>query len=505
MKVILISLYDTLSIGPRILHKVLENNGHEVHSIFFKSAKLTDETKGEVKLLLDKIKALKPQLIGFSLRSRYFKTAARLTQEIKKEMDVPIVWGGVHPTIRPMQCLEFADMVCIGEGEEALLSLADLIDKGKSVNSVDNIWIKSGKKIIKNDLADLEEDLDKIPFPDFTDSNKYYIENDKCSYENIFPDYKMVYSVMTTRGCPFSCSFCNGGSLRKIYQGKGKFVRRRSVENAIAELVSAKKSWPTIKKVYFIDDVFSYDLDWIKKFSPLYKKYVNLPFYCYVHPNCVNDEVISVLKDMGLIEVNIGIQSGSARIRKDIYFRYESNEQIINSIKVLNKYKVKVVCDLILGNPYETELDKKENLNLLMQLSKPIVLLTYNLLYFPNQFSEMALKDGLIKEEDLEENKDAVYHKWHNKFEQDFSNTDLFWNSLYYLASKGYSKRFIDRCYNNKSLRKNPSKLVFIIKWVERKDFLLSSVSKVANHIKRGQFKLLYAKIKTGLRLSSLR
>jgi len=502
-KIVLISLYDTASIGPRILHKVLDEKGYEVHSIFFKSGNLTNVTKKEVKLLLDKINEIKPQLIGISLRSRCFKIATRLTKDIRKEIDTKIIWGGVHPTIKPMDCLKFADMICIGEGEEALVNLADLIDKKKSIENVKNIWIKFGKKIIKNDLAHLEEDLDKIPFPDFSDSNKYYVEDNKCSCENIFPDHQIVYTIMTTRGCPFSCSFCNGGSLREIYHGKGRYLRRRSVENVIEELVLAKKSWPSIKKVYFIDDVFSYDLEWIKKFNPLYKRHIGLPFYCYVHPVYVKDETIKVLKDMALYEVNIGIQSGSEKLRKEIYHRPESNEQIVNSIKILNKYKIRAVCDLILGNPYETESDKKENLNLLVKLPKPIILLTYNLLFFPNKLTEMALEDGLISEKDLEENKERVYHRWDDKFLQNFSNTDLLWNGLYYLASKGYPDWLIKWCY--KSMKKNPAILVSLVKGIERKNLLISSVPKIMGYVKRKQFKLLFAKLKRNLRLTSLR
>jgi radical SAM superfamily enzyme YgiQ (UPF0313 family) len=207
-----------------------------------------------------------------------------------------------------------------------------------------------------------------------------------------------------------------------------------------------------------------------------------------------------VLKDMGLYEVNMGIQSGSERIRKEIYNRHESNEQIINSIKIFNRYKIRVTCDLILGNPYETEIDKKENLKLLMKVPKPIILLTYTLLFFPNKFTERALADGLIGEKNLEENNDRRIDKWHKKFDSGLSNTDLFWNTLYYLTSKGYSAKFINKIYNSKSLRTNPKVLVLLVKWIEKKNVFLSSIPKIIDYIKRKQFKLLLTKLKTRLR-----
>lgn len=495
VKVVLISLYDPLSIGHRILHNMLNEKGCTVYSMFLKSGKSSSIKKKEVELLLSKLKEIKPDLVGISLRSKYFKVAARLTEDIKKEIDTKVIWGGVHPTMKPKDCLTFADAVCIGEGEDALIKLVGLIGEGKKINKISNLWIKEGKKIIKNDVANLEEDLDKIPFPDYSDSNKYYIEDNKCSTQNLFPDHQVVYSIITSRGCPFNCSFCNCGELRKIYGGKGKYIRRRSVKNVIEELRIAKKSWPSIEKIYFVDDVFSYDLEWLKEFTPLYKKYINLPFYCYVHPLCVTNESISLLRDAGLYEVNIGIQSGSERVRKQIYNRFETNEQIVNAIRILNKYKIRVVCDLILGSPYENEDDKKENLKLLIRLSKPIILLTYNLLFFPNKLTEMALKDGFIKEEDLEENKKLEHLRWHDKFSQKFSDEDLFWNSLYSLAAKGYSKKFINKCYSNEKIRKNPSLLAGLVKWIERRDLLVASIPKILGYIKRNQFKLLLTKI----------
>jgi radical SAM superfamily enzyme YgiQ (UPF0313 family) len=203
---------------------------------------------------------------------------------------------------------------------------------------------------------------------------------------------------------------------------------------------------------------------------------------------------------MGLIEVNMGIQSGSERVRKEVYSRFETNEQIINAVKILNKYKVRAVCDLILGNPYDAESDREENLNLLTILPKPIVLLTYNMLFFPNKLTERALKDGLITEKDLEENKD-VYQRWDNKFASMFSKEDLFWNSLYYFASKGYyPKWFIQGCKRSKLLRKYPRILVTLVKIIERTGIIFLSIPKVFGYIKRGQFGLMVNKIKRNLR-----
>ena len=503
VKTVLIGLYDQESTGLRILHRCLKDRGHEVYTIFLKFIKKHGTnlpTKKEISLLVNKIKEIQPKIIGISLRSMYFRVAIELTKKIRDVSDAKIIYGGVHPTIEPIECLKFADMVCIGEGEQAIVELADKIEAGENFEKIKNIWLKTPKGIIKNEFAPFIKNLDSIPFPDYSDSQKYYIEDDKLSGRNFLPIHEIVYPIMTSRGCPFSCTFCQNNTFKKIFVNCGPIIRRRSPENVISELIWARKKWSTIAKIYFEDDVFSYDLEWLREFSKLYKKHINLLFYCYVHPSCVNENAIKLLKEIGLYEVNMGIQSGSERIRKEIYGRYETDAQIIETIKILNKYKIRVVCDLILSNPYEGEEDKRKCLELLLKLPKPIILLTYVLKYYPNcEMTKMALKDGFITKKDLESNNKISNQHWHGKFLSCFSRDEFFWNSLYYLASKNYPKRLVEKIYRSKLIRRYPTILVSSIKGIEEINFLVSSFPKSMNYIKRGQFRLLLKKIKSSV------
>lgn len=502
-KVVLIALYDSESTGLRILHRILHEQGHEVYTLFLKFAKkhgTTLPTREEVGLLIGKIKEIKPEIVGISLRSMYFKVAATLTEKIRRITDAKVVYGGVHPTIKPLECLKFADIVCIGEGEKAIAELAERIEKKRSIERIKNLWIRTPEGIIKNELSPLIQELDTIPFPDYSDSQKYYIDKNQISKTNFLAVHEIVYPIMTSRGCPFSCTFCHNSTFKKIFKNKGRMLRRRSPENVISELVLAKKQWPTIAKIYFEDDVFSYDLDWLRQFSKMYKKEINLPFYCYVHPSCVSEEIICLLKDMGLYEANMGIQSGSERIRKEIYCRYETDDQIIKSVQILNKYRIRVVCDLILGNPYETEEDRRKCLSLLLRIPKPIILLTYLLKYFPNcEMTDRALKDGFITEKDLEDNNEVSNQQWHNKFSDLFSKEDFFWNSLYYLASKNFPKSIVMRVYRSRFIRRFPAILVFSIKVIERINVTAEAIPKVMRYLRRGQIHLLWGKIKSAI------
>ena len=98
--------------------------------------------------LIDILRNTNTDLIGISLRaSAYLKVAISITEYIKRFLKIPIVWGGLHPTLVPEKCIEFADIVCRGEGEYPLLELVDNISKQKEIDNIPNLWIRRGKEI----------------------------------------------------------------------------------------------------------------------------------------------------------------------------------------------------------------------------------------------------------------------------------------------------------------------------------------------------------------------
>src|SRR3989338_556530 len=153
--VILITLYDLDSFSVRTLHAVLKEAGFNVNSLFFKRLNsnntMDHPSLSEINRLIKMIKESAPFLVGISVRSANFKLACKITEEIKKELNTLVIWGGVHSTIRPYQCLEFADIVCIGEGEGAIVELTAQLSKGLEIDKIQNLWIKKGNEIIKND------------------------------------------------------------------------------------------------------------------------------------------------------------------------------------------------------------------------------------------------------------------------------------------------------------------------------------------------------------------
>ena len=148
MKITLVSPYpDLKAFGLRTLSSCLKKKGHDVQSIFlpkrFKDRYEEKDLNGLVEL------SKRTDLVGISLMTNFFDNAVQITQALKNQCNIPVLWGGVHPTIRPDECLKYADMVCIGEGEESLAELANTMDDKKSYYNIGGIWFKDKENIIK--------------------------------------------------------------------------------------------------------------------------------------------------------------------------------------------------------------------------------------------------------------------------------------------------------------------------------------------------------------------
>ena len=184
MKVSLISLdHELYCIGVRILSSCLRQAGHEVQCIFMPPGDARNHTASKFSTtysvnLLDEVRDLCADsgLVGLSLMTNQFISAASVTEHLKRGgIESPIIWGGIQPTVEPEACLEFADIACLGEGEEALVELVGCLDSGRPHLKTRNMWFKSNSGIIRNPVRPLEQDLDRIPLPDYSCKNHFLI------------------------------------------------------------------------------------------------------------------------------------------------------------------------------------------------------------------------------------------------------------------------------------------------------------------------------------------
>ncbi len=438
--VLLISFHNQKALGVRYLESSLNSKGHAASIVFFKafnSEKPTLPSQIELALLKNVINETKPDLIGLSVMSSlYLETVYAVNNIIRDNYNIPTVWGGVFATLFPERCLEHADFVIRGEGENAIVDLVEALSDN-SYESIENLAYKKDDKVIINGMRALCQNIDEYGYPQIGGNNKYLINNGILTVED--PQLRSInYELTASRGCPFVCSYCCSVNLHRIYAGKGSFVRFRSVQSVIDELKEAKKMLSNLKVVHFWDEIFSDDPSWIDEFVKKYRDEINLPFEIWGHPLKTDRVLISKLVSAGLYKVVMGIQSGSPRVRKNIFHRVEKQDQIIEASRVLKDSRVpQVIYDFMLRHPFESEDDIKETYELCMQLIPSFELQLHGLNFLPGtDIAEMAIEQKLFTKEELDKIMFSPMHEQYNAYwgYENRSTLTNFWYSLTFMS-----------------------------------------------------------------------
>ena len=344
--------------------------------------------------------------MGINAFASTAERAERIINYLKKHFNIPIIYGGVHPTISPDDCIKHNNVICVGEAEETILDFAKAIETNKPIEKIKNLWIKKDNKIIKNPIRNLIDNLDKLPFLDFDIGNHFILDKGRIRK---FQEYDLGGCIffLTGRGCPYACDYCSNSLFNKLYEGKRKQILRwHSPEYIIKGILYLKNKFSSLKYFDIRDDTFSFrNIEDIKKFCFLYKEKVKMRFKCLGDPKTITEEKIKLLVDAGCSDIIIGIQ-GSERTNKEIFHRIQTDEQVLRAAKIINKFKaLAVMYDVITCNPYEKPEDIISLIRLLQKLPKPYYLSVNNLVFFPgSQLYNKAKQDGLIKSKE-----DAAY------------------------------------------------------------------------------------------------
>ena len=295
-----------------------------------------------------------PQVVGFSMIVTIFNRAKTLAELVKQYSNAMVVFGGAGPTVEPERMLvdSGADMVCVGEGEYAMLDVVTALEEGGDLTCIPNIWTRVDGRIFSNDVRPLIEDLERLPWPD----RELIRENFQSG------DIKWA-SFVTARGCPYHCTYCHNPYLRELYKGKGRYVRFRKLDNVIAEIkdVVARYNPP---RVTFSDDTFTLNKQRIMEFCRVYASEVALPFQCQTRANHLDSEVCQALKDAGCVDVHIGIEAGNDYIRNQIWEKNLSQEDIVRAFSQVREIGLKTGSFNIIGAPYEREENIWETIDL---------------------------------------------------------------------------------------------------------------------------------------------
>lgn len=493
MDCVQINMLGSESMTAAYLHALVKQSGSNVTTIHFREyrPRSTEPTEDELNTLTELVVSINPKLIMMSVQSLNYWDAITITRNIKKKTDVPILWGGVHPTVSPKECIRYADMICIGEAEKVIKPLLKCISSNRKYYDIHGLWVKKGKRIYHNPLPSLVKDLDKIPYPDYTNNRKIFLYNNKILYEDPSLAKEYVYALMTSRGCAFHCSYCFQSYLFNTYHGK--YLRQRGVEDVMQELIDVKLNRPRLKAIYFWDNVFAMDRDWIERFAARYKKEINVPFFCYGHPLTLNEHRLKLLKEMGIKMLFVGIESGSQRIRKDIYHRHEQQQTIIEMDRLIHKYRINVGYDFITSR-YDTDKDLDESFEMLSKFRKPFKINHNNLIfyqYYP--ITEKALSEKVITCKDIGGQDKSI----RTQYQTEESISDNLKVSYFSLFGRRYISHRMIRFMNRHNFEKRYKTLFKKIpRIMERFDEFVHLTHNMITLMLSREFKVIYMELK---------
>jgi len=325
------------------LSSALKAAGHEVELAI---AKLKDP--------LEVIQQFQPGIVGYSIMTGGQRWYLDLNKRIKAESPVFSVFGGPHATFFPEVIEEEGvDGICIGEGEGAIIDLANSLDAGPVDTSIPNWHFKIDGNIVRNPVRPYISDLDEYPAQD----RALVYDQDRIAASS------KIKHFIAGRGCPYRCTYCFNHALADIYRGKGKVFRMRSVSAVLDEVDSIRRQYG-LEFAVFVDDTFVFNREWIAEFADHYPTKIGLPFFCNVRANLVDEELVTLLKRAGCHCASMGVEAGNDRIRNELLRRNMSREQILNAASLLREAGIQLTTTNMIGLPNTSIEDDLETLQL---------------------------------------------------------------------------------------------------------------------------------------------
>lgn len=305
----------------------------------------------EVRETLD---TFRPDLVGITMLSVEVASALRVSKICKQHNpDLPVVWGGVHPTFLYAESLRYpeVDFVVRGEGEQAMLELCHVLEgKGGTPAGVKGLSFRQNGAVVNNPDRPPIANIDEIPFP----------ARDAGLYPGAF-DFKSLGSMIISRGCPFRCTFC---SSRNFWD---KVCRFRSPENVIAEIRLLKERYGT-RHIMFWDDTLTINRKTIEKYcGALIEANLKVNWKGSTRADLVDEAFIDLLKKAGCVKLEIGVESGSDRMKKLIH-KDVTNEQIQRAFRLTNGRGIGSGAFFMAGFPEETVEDLDQTWQLMKEL-----------------------------------------------------------------------------------------------------------------------------------------
>ncbi|MGC8940132.1 MAG: B12-binding domain-containing radical SAM protein [Candidatus Bathyarchaeia archaeon] len=396
------------------------------------------------------LKAFQPDVVGITSTTPSIYEAYRVAEAAKDvREDCVVVLGGPHVTFLPEETLTEcgnADVIVRGEGEETFCELVDIIERGGSLENVRGITYRKGDMIISTMPRPFIKNIDEIPFPslDLLPVEKYELGGIR------------YLSIISSRGCPFKCSFCASSRLF------GSCWRGRSPANVVEELRLVHDKF-RIKNIEFADDTFTLNGERAEKIcDEILREGLDISWGASSRVDTINRRLAEKMRRAGCWIAYLGIESASQKIL-DAVGKKITVSQIVRAVKALKDAGIQVLGSFILGFPEETLESARQTITFASSL---------NLDYA--QFSILTPYPGTPIYEHAMENNLLITRDWSrfNAVEPVMKLKNLTFKQLQSLFEKAYLTFYM--------------KPKTILKWIRQKQFqfIKSAVKAAINYIK---------------------
>lgn len=296
-----------------------------------------------------KVAEFKPDLLGFTVVEDTWPQARTLIESVR-DYPAPVIVGGVFPTLAPEVPIAHpdVDMICVGEGEYAIIELATHLMDRRDHSTIQNLWVKKDNQVVRNAMRPPIA-MDEVPFGDFD------LFEEERFYRPMQGKVMRMAPIETDRGCPYKCRFCEAPSLVGLYrETTGYYYFRRKSWSKVKEEVDLYIQKYNVNYIYFNAETFLAMND--REFDEFIKMYENvrLPFWMQTRIETITEHRVRSLERVNCNRISFGLEHGNEEFRRKIVGKSFTNKQMIDVFKLMDNSSIPITLNNILGFPGET-------------------------------------------------------------------------------------------------------------------------------------------------------
>jgi radical SAM superfamily enzyme YgiQ (UPF0313 family) len=349
---------ESLQLGLSYVSAMLKGAGHQTRLLVLSRVFREAARRYVQAALADFV----PDVVGFSSVSSEYPFIREVGEWVRELAPrAKRIIGGAHASLEPKAVIRDFDAVCVGEGEHAALEYVSQLQQKRDPTKIANLWIRHGDGSIEhNPPRPFVTDLDSLPLPD------------RQMWEPwIGEEAAAKPSVLLGRGCPFQCTYCCHHKFRSL--GEGTYVRFRSPKAIAAEIRQILDSRPDYREIYLEQETIAVRLPWaeqlcdeLEALNRTLPRPVSFGVNVAVTPNIDYDRLFAALNRANVRYVNIGLESGSERLRREVLKRRYSNQDILNAVSAARRHGLRIALFNMIGLPSETP----EEFNLTVEMNR---------------------------------------------------------------------------------------------------------------------------------------